>query len=593
MISRRTVTLSLAFATATFLSAHGAALADPPARVGRLSYIGGTVSFHTPDQQQWSPAELNYPVTTGASFWTEPKAKAEIQVGGTEIRLDEATEADITELDDNGTQIAVPQGVVNVHLREVPANGIQIQTPNGIVSLTKPGSYHIDSGHADPANPNVLPATTQVTVLEGEASINAANTNAIVMPGEEAVINTNPPSFSLVEGNSTPFDDWALSRERREVASQTSQYIPPQVTGYEDLDAQGSWLTNPDYGPVWYPNVIVSDWAPYRYGHWAFVSPWGWTWIDDAPWGFAPFHYGRWVNDHGRWGWCPGERVARPVYAPALVAFVGGSGFNVTVSLGRSAPAVGWVPLAPHEVFHPYYKTSVDYARNINSNNVNKTVINNITVNNIHENITVNHYANAPAATVVSSNAFTHGAAVHKSAVAVPAAQLAKASVAPDVSHFTPVHENKTVTSPAPVPHHFAMPEHNEQVKAPVQPATPEAKRAPMENVERLAAPGPAIQPRVIRGAEPVAEKHEVTAVPAIQRPEVTHPAEVQRPAIPAPQVKDEHKDAPKDHAVNHPEQHGEIKPTHEGWQRVPPAQPKPEEKKAPELPKDEHKNEH
>ena len=56
---------------------------------------------------------------------------------------------------------------------------------------------------------------------------------------------------------------------------------------------------------VWYPNVYPG-WAPYREGHWAWVEPWGWTWVDDAPWGFAPFHYGRWVNVGGRWGWVPG-----------------------------------------------------------------------------------------------------------------------------------------------------------------------------------------------------------------------------------------------------------------------------------------------
>jgi len=49
---------------------------DPPSRVGRLSNISGTVSFHTIDQDQWSPAELNYPITTGNSFWTEPGARA-------------------------------------------------------------------------------------------------------------------------------------------------------------------------------------------------------------------------------------------------------------------------------------------------------------------------------------------------------------------------------------------------------------------------------------------------------------------------------------------------------------------------------------
>ncbi len=41
-------------------------------------------------------------------------------------------------------------------------------------------------------------------------------------------------------------------------------------------------------GTVWYPQSVPTNWAPYRDGHWAYVAPWGWTWIDDAPWGFNP-----------------------------------------------------------------------------------------------------------------------------------------------------------------------------------------------------------------------------------------------------------------------------------------------------------------
>src|SRR5579872_7603618 len=66
--------------------------ADPPGRVGRLSYIDGTVSLHAPDQDQWSAAVINYPVTTGDGFWTQPQSRVEIQVGAVEMRLDESTE---------------------------------------------------------------------------------------------------------------------------------------------------------------------------------------------------------------------------------------------------------------------------------------------------------------------------------------------------------------------------------------------------------------------------------------------------------------------------------------------------------------------
>ena len=90
-------------------------------------------------------------------------------------------------------------------------------------------------------------------------------------------------------------------------------------------------------------------WAPYRYGHWAWVNPWGWTWVDDAPWGYAPFHYGRWVFVGGAWGWVPGPVVGRkwrPVYSPALVAWAGGPSFGVSIGIG-AGPAVGWFALGP------------------------------------------------------------------------------------------------------------------------------------------------------------------------------------------------------------------------------------------------------
>ena len=114
------------------------------------------------------------------------------------------------------------------------------------------------------------------------------------------------------------------------------------MTGYQDLGPNGGWTVTPEYGAVWYPRAVPVGWAPYRYGHWAYVFPWGWTWIDDAPWGFAPFHYGRWVFLHGHWGWWPGRVVARPVFVPAHVVFVVGGH-------DRHAPPTRWIPLAPRE----------------------------------------------------------------------------------------------------------------------------------------------------------------------------------------------------------------------------------------------------
>ena len=120
-----------------------------------------------------------------------------------------------------------------------------------------------------------------------------------------------------------------------------------------------AWETAPEYGAVWYPASVASDWAPYRNGYWTDVGAWGPTWVDYAPWGYAPFHYGRWVWRGSYWGWVPGPVAVRPVYAPALVVFVGGPRFSISVSVGNRGPGyVGWFPLGPREVYVPTYRTS-------------------------------------------------------------------------------------------------------------------------------------------------------------------------------------------------------------------------------------------
>ena len=183
------------------------------------------------------------------------------------------------------------------------------------------------------------------------------------------------------------------------------------MTGGADLDQYGTWRHDARYGDVWHPTDSPADWAPYRYGRWAWEPPWGWTWIDDAPWGFAPFHYGRWVYTAYGWEWVPGNYVDYPVYAPALVGYVGFGG-----------PWVGWFPLAPFEVFVPSFFVSIDFVRRINITNVNITNINiirtngNVVVNNT-TNVTINSFANRQFVTTVSTSSFTSGQSVSRTMV--------------------------------------------------------------------------------------------------------------------------------------------------------------------------------
>jgi hypothetical protein len=166
-------------------------------------------------------------------------------------------------------------------------------------------------------------------------------------------------------GPRTAFESWANDRDARNERSKSAQYVSRDVIGYQDLDDNGEWISEPEYGYVWRPYYVSSTWAPYRYGRWVYVSPWGWSWIDDARWGFAPFHYGRWAYLRSRWCWVPGPRHIRPVYAPALVGWVGGPRVGVSVSFGN----VGWYPLGPRDVFYPGYRYTPHYIRYVNVSN--------------------------------------------------------------------------------------------------------------------------------------------------------------------------------------------------------------------------------
>jgi len=199
------------------------------------------------------------------------------------------------------------------------------------------------------------------------------------------------------------------------------------MVGYEDLDQYGRWQVVADYGTVWVPRVHAG-WVPYREGRWVWIDPWGWTWVDDAPWGFAPFHYGRWVYMPTGWAWMPGTIIARPVYAPALVAFVGGSGWHASLAINEP---IAWFPLGPREPFIPVYRVSPEYVRAVNITHVTVT---NVTVTNItYVNRTV-----PGAVTAVSRTSFVQARPVGAVAIAVPRAAIGQAPIAGTAAPVAP-----------------------------------------------------------------------------------------------------------------------------------------------------------
>ncbi|MEO8560071.1 MAG: DUF6600 domain-containing protein, partial [Rhodospirillales bacterium] len=352
---------------------------DPPSRVGRLARLQGTVSFHTADQQQWEAATLNYPVTNGSAVWTEPGSRAALQIDANSIELNGETELDIAQLSDNVFAATLAQGEVFVILRSFEQGDTYvIDTPRGRVTFDQLGRYEIVAGDDR--------RSTQVIVFDGSARVSGDNLDVEVARGQKLLIDGNYPQVTTSNagiGQLDQFASWVNANVRDPVAPPQPQAVRG-MTGVQDLGQYGQWDTAPEYGQVWYPRV-QAGWVPYREGRWAWVEPWGWTWVAVEPWGFAPFHYGRWVETRGRWGWVPVAIVVgggyrhRPIYAPALVTFFGNIGHS-RIGIGIGGGPVGWVPLAPHEVYRPYYRTSPRYVQNINVTYVKN--VNNITVIN-------------------------------------------------------------------------------------------------------------------------------------------------------------------------------------------------------------------
>jgi len=406
---------------------------DPPGRVARLQFIDGEISLQPGGVDDWVAANLNRPLTTADRLWTDADSRAEVSMASTVLRMGGETSITLTNLNDQTTQIEVDQGTLELTVRTLdPDEVIEVDTPNFAYSVHMRGRYRFD----------VLPDQDQtwITVWFGDGGASGQSASVVRIHGGEKLQFTGGQSltysrFDLPESDG--FDRWATGREQRELRSASAGYVAPGTIGYEDLDDNGYWEPSATYGTVWYPRVHAG-WAPYREGHWAWVEPWGWTWVDDAPWGFAPFHYGRWVNDNGRWGWIPGPVGVRPVYAPALVAWVGGASFGASIGVGGGG-GVGWFALGWHDPYLPSYQVSAAYARNVNlssSKVVNITTVNNYytTTNVTVRNTTINNitYENSKvngAVTAVPSNAFASGQPVAKVAVVVPVSAVGKSSM--------------------------------------------------------------------------------------------------------------------------------------------------------------------
>ena len=398
---------------------------DPPSRVARVSVVVGNVSFESASVQQFSVAETNYPMTSGDRIYADLGANAEIQTGQLAVRMGQQTDLTVTAMTDTLAQFGLAQG--SVHLRTFDLNQgeiVELDTPNVSLTVLEAGDVRVDVDAY---------GNTGVNVLSGQVQLDGNGVQEVLSQGERIYLaGSNPVQAQNLRGmRADGLDRFSQQRDSVYESAYAAEqdYLNPGTIGAEDLTAYGSWDDDADYGAVWYPTSIEVGWQPYRNGHWAYVGPWGWTWIGAEPWGFAPYHYGRWNRFGNRWGWIPGPPVVRPVYSPALVAFVGGGGFGAGVT--------AWFPLGPREAYRPWYRASDRYVNRVNVSNIYnrdsnqvRTIYNQRTVVNLYANTGNRPYANRMGATVaVSQDSFAGGRRVEQSMVRLNPQQVAGGQV--------------------------------------------------------------------------------------------------------------------------------------------------------------------
>jgi hypothetical protein len=324
----------------------------------------GVASAFDSGEQEWSEATINAPLTAGDRIEARENSRATLALTGRRYaRLDPGATLDVLSLADQRTQLALRDGSALFDLGDLGDGELfEIATSNGAIDFVEPGLYQV--GYGDDGNSwvSVLSGLAQVVGLAGTGEVGAGEILTLAAQAAAPVLLSKlAPDFAggivddyygyrypdLYDGRYRSYDRYLDDPFYYDpyARSTSYRYINHDIAGLYDLDRYGDWVDVDDYGRCWSPRV-ESGWSPYRHGYWHNDNVWGPTWVSQEPWGWAPYHYGRWAHSSGgRWVWVPDGISSRPVYAPALVAFVPLKERN----------RIGWVPLAPGEDYVPRY----------------------------------------------------------------------------------------------------------------------------------------------------------------------------------------------------------------------------------------------
>ena len=531
----------------------------------RISYITGQVSFWRPGADDWTPAKVNTPLAPGDVLYAGPDGNVEVQVGPRAfVRAAEGTQIGLDNQEPDFLQLRLTGGLAALDLRELPAGQtVELDTPNAVFTVERMGFYRADV-ESD--------STTFRAHRGGVATMTPAGGEATQIAGNQQVVVTGAESPRVEAGAApalSPWDRWNSERTDYVIRSASARYVPRGTYGTEELDQHGSWRTVEQYGAVWVPAGAPAGWVPYSTGRWIWDPRFGWTWLDDAPWGWAPYHHGRWVFVGSYWAWAPGPIVVRPVYAPALVVFLGG-GVRVGVR------PLCWAPLAWGEPIIPWWGrpgfVGVATWRGwggphvVNNVVVNRTTTVNVTNINVYRNVTVNN-----AVVGVSADRFGH----HERPRRIEQAEVRQLAPVRGALDVKPVAASVTVASGAAAKPPAAIEKRAVVATRPPHDVTTRLRDqgiAPTRTAEPNAPPRIVPAPRPVRGTEP-----------ASTRPQPSGPRNAPAPRADVPEGRGERPDRDQRRERNQPQAMPAPSQTPTSSQTpTPPRTPAPSQTQAP-----------
>jgi hypothetical protein len=308
------------------------------------------------------PAVENMPLLQGDRLETDAGRVEIVLPDGSVLDLDRHTTVDLLD----GGLLRLPGGRV-IFVVARPEGGsdarrdYQVDAPAGSVRFSGAGEYRA-STQASSGLPFL-----EVSVVRGEAVIDAEGRSVAIRPGERAQVTQGQGVTAVGTFNSAvtdAFTEWADNLRGERVGSQSNAYLPSELQVYGGtFDRDGSWDNSGEYGWVWYPQV-AADWRPYYDGGW-YPYGWGWTWVGAGRWAWPTHHYGRWGHGAHGWFWIPAAQ-----WGPAWVSWgfggdyvswcpldyhdTPGFGLSFGFSVGGVNARLGWTVVPQHAFGHGY-----------------------------------------------------------------------------------------------------------------------------------------------------------------------------------------------------------------------------------------------